>query len=168
MLGLFAKLLKALNSDASPWQLAFGVSFGLITGLAPLAGLHNILVLLLVLCFRINLAAYLISSGAVSLVAMQLDLVMSRLGETILTAPALQSIWTQMYLSDFWQLTRFNHSLVMGSLATALALFIPVLFLAKWLTVKYREKLMAWVESLWITRVVKASRFWQFYAKLAH
>lgn len=35
---LLAKLLKALNSDDSPWQLAFGVMLGMIMGLTPFWG----------------------------------------------------------------------------------------------------------------------------------
>ena len=45
---LLAKLLKALNSDDSPWQLAFGVMLGMIMGLTPFLGLHSIIILFIV------------------------------------------------------------------------------------------------------------------------
>ena len=57
---LLAKLLKALNSDDSPWQLAFGVMLGMIMGLTPFWGLHSLLILFIVLFLRVNLSTCLL------------------------------------------------------------------------------------------------------------
>lgn len=54
---LFLKLLKVLNGDAHPAQVAFGVWVGCMLGLTPLIGAHSVLLFLFVLVFRINLGA---------------------------------------------------------------------------------------------------------------
>ncbi len=47
MLALLMKILKALNSEQSPGQLAAAVSFAAIIGLTPLLSLHNFFILLI-------------------------------------------------------------------------------------------------------------------------
>ena len=37
-------LIKALNSDGTPGQVAMGMALGLCLGLSPIASLHNVLV----------------------------------------------------------------------------------------------------------------------------
>jgi len=39
---IVAKFIKALNSDASPWQIAFAVMFALIVGLYAVFGVFII------------------------------------------------------------------------------------------------------------------------------
>ena len=51
MLAILAKLLKVLNSEQSPGQIAAAISFAAIIGLTPLLSLHNLIIALLVLWF---------------------------------------------------------------------------------------------------------------------
>lgn len=44
MIRLLLKLIKALNSEASPWQLAFAIACGLVVGFTPLYSVHNLLI----------------------------------------------------------------------------------------------------------------------------
>jgi len=158
------KLFKALNSEASPWQLALGIAFGLIVGLTPLMSLHNIVFVLLVFMLRINLSAFFLSTGFFTGVAYLLDGVSVAVGEAILTHPGLQSFWTALYQSEFWQLAHFNHTLTMGSLLISLVLFAPTALLSKYLIVTYRHSFMSWVSKLKIVQMLKGSTFYSLYS----
>ena len=47
MLPLLAKVLKVLNSEASPWQIGWAIALGLFVGILPFGLLTLLLVLLL-------------------------------------------------------------------------------------------------------------------------
>lgn len=167
MLSLLAKLLKALNSESSPGQIAFALSLALIVALTPLLSWHNALVLLLALVLRVNLSAFLVGIAVFSLLALAIDPLSARFGEYLLTAPAYQAFWTDLYQHPFWRISGFNHSLVLGGLVISLLAFIPVYFLTCFLVLKYRANVMVWVEKLWITKMLKGSKFYSLYTKFA-
>ena len=102
---LLAKLLKALNSDDSPWQLAFGVMLGMIMGLTPFLGLHSIIILFIVLFLRVNLSTFLLAYALFSGLTLMLNPMMAGIGESLLTSANLTSMWTSLYNSTFGQLT---------------------------------------------------------------
>jgi uncharacterized protein (TIGR03546 family) len=167
MFTMLAKLLKALNSDSAPGQIALAFALSVITGLTPLFSLHNAVILLLACILRINFGAFVLGTAFFSGLAYLIDPAAIALGESILTNPELQTSLTSMYQSDFWRATRYNHTLVLGSLTVALIAFIPVLIISRVLIVGYRHKLMAWVEKLKITKLVKASKFYKVYQSVA-
>lgn len=167
MIAMLAKLLKALNSDSAPGQIALAFALALVTGLTPLFSFHNVFILLIACLVRINFGAFLLGTLFFSGVAYLLDPAAIALGESILTNPSMQSFFTELYQSDFWRATRFNNTLVLGSLVIAVIAFIPVLLLSKWLILAYRHKLMAWIDKLKITKLLKASKFYKVYQALA-
>ena len=65
MLTLLARILKVLNSEASPWQIGWAIALGLLAGLLPF-GLLSLLVLMVVCLFTINLSAFLLVWGLCS------------------------------------------------------------------------------------------------------
>jgi len=161
------KLFKALNSEASPWQLAFGIAFGLVVGLTPLMSLHNIVLVLLVFLLRVNLSAFFLATGFFTGLAYLLDGVSISVGEAILTNPSLQDFWTGLYQSEFWQLTHFNHTLTMGSLVISLILFLPIAVLSKHLIIIYRQRVMASVGKLKIVQMLKGSNLYGLYSSVS-
>lgn len=167
MIGMLAKLLKALNSDSAPGQIALAFALALVAGLTPLFSLHNVIILLIACVIRINFGAFLLGTLFFSGVAYLVDPFSISLGESILMNPAAQNMFTELYQSDFWRATRFNNTLVMGSLVISLIAFIPVLLITRWGITAYRHKLMAWVDKLKITKVLKASKFYKVYQALA-
>jgi len=167
MLTMLAKLLKALNSESAPGQVALAFALAVIAGLTPLFSLHNLLVLLLAFIIRVNLSAFFLGVAFFSGVAYLTDPWAIRLGESVLQQPALIGLWTEWYQSDFWRLTAFNNTLVMGSLLLSLLAFVPVLVVSRLLIVMYRDKLLAWIEKLKVVQVLKASKFVNVYKSLA-
>ena len=167
MLAMLAKLLKALNSDSAPGQIALAFALALITGLTPLLSLHNLLVLFLACILRINFGAFLLATAFFSGVAYLLDPLAIMLGESVLTTESLQAAFTNLYQSDFWRATRFNHTLTLGSLLIALLAFLPALWLFRVLILGYRQRVMSWIDKLKIAKLIKASKFYKIYNALA-
>src|SRR5690554_7831579 len=61
MLTLLAKFLKALNSESGVWALAFAFVLGMMMGFTPLWRLHNLVIVLIALLFRLNLTGFILS-----------------------------------------------------------------------------------------------------------
>ena len=162
-MGLLAKLFKALNSEASPWQLAFGFSLGMIMGLTPFLGLHSFLLIFVVLFFRVNVSSFLVSWTVFEVIAIAASYGFSNLGESILLSPALASTWSAFYNTTIGQLTQFYHTTTLGSLLVSLILFPVVLLLSKKLVEQYRERFMLWVNQWRIVQLLKGSRFYSLY-----
>ena len=165
---LILKLIKAINSETDPLQLSFGLCFGLLAGLTPLISLHNLVVLLLVFLLRVNISAFITSTLFFSGVAWAIDPLMSRIGLALLEADALEGLWTALYNISAMRLERFNNSIVMGSLALSLALFVPMLIASTFLIRQYRQNVLAWVNRLKVVQTLKASNVYRIYDSLSY
>lgn len=153
------KLLQVISSETEPGQISLGFAFALIAGFTPLASLHNLLVLFLILVLRVNLSAFFLGLAVFSGVAYLLDPVFHRIGLAVLTTEALEVLWTMLYNATLWRLERFNNSIVMGSLILSLALFVPLFLISNWLIVKYREHFLAWVQKTKLVHVLNILRY---------
>lgn len=150
-----SSLLRTLNSNADPRQIALGMALGMVMGLTPLMSLHNLFILLLVFILRINLAGLLFSLGIFSAFAYRLDPLFDQIGVAILQAPSLNGLWTDMYNNAFWRLSHFDYPIVMGSLSITLLLLVPFYLLLVWAIGRYRQHWMKLVEKLHLTKVMK-------------
>jgi uncharacterized protein (TIGR03546 family) len=167
MLSLLAKLLKILNSEAEPSQISLAFGFALISGFLSFFSPFNLLILLLVLFFRVNLSAYILGTVFFSGVAYLLDPLFHRFGFSVLTLPALEGLWTSMYGSTLWRIQRFNNSVVMGGIVFSLLFFMPLVLASNVLVRKYRERVLVWVRKTRLMQLVTASKLYSFYEKLA-
>lgn len=159
MLGQLIKLLKILNGDIAPGQIAAGFAFGVMLGFTPLWSLHNLLVLFFICIFRINITAVLMAWAVAALFSFGLDSSFIALGEAILTKPEWQALWTQWYQNDLLRLAHFNNTLTMGSMAVSLLLWLPVYLLSRFIIVKYRVHIMIYLKKLRVMQWLKGSRF---------
>ena len=167
MIKLLAKLLRVLNSETDPGQISLGLCFAMIAGLTPLLSLHNLVVLLLVCILRVNVAAFLLGLGVFAGMAFLLDPLFHLIGLAVLTAPALEGLWTSLYQSVWWRLEYFNNSIVMGSLVFSIGLFFPVLLVSNLLIRRYRHHVLAWVQKTKIMQMLKASKLYETYETLS-
>jgi uncharacterized protein (TIGR03546 family) len=167
MIKLLAKLLRVLNSETDPGQISLGLCFAMIAGLTPLLSLHNLAVLLLVFILRVNFAAFLLGLGVFTGIAYVMDPLFHLLGLSVLTAPALEGLWTSLYQSVWWRLEYFNNSIVMGSVVFSVGLFIPVLLLSNLLIRRYRQHVLAWVQKTKVMQMFKASKLYETYQTLS-
>lgn len=166
MIGLIARVLRILNSETDPAQIAGAVALACPFGLTPLWTLHNALVLLLVLVLRVNLSSFIVAWGLFTVLAFALDPLFDGLGHVILTAGWLQPLWTAFYGTDLGKLSDFNNTIVMGSLVVSL-IALPFVYLAAAHGVReYRDRVLAWMRDKPIYQVVRHSRLFALYDSL--
>jgi uncharacterized protein (TIGR03546 family) len=163
---LLSKFIKVLNSAASPNQIAWGFALGAIPGLTPTNALHNAAVLVLLIILNVNISAAVFAMLVFSALAFLLDPLFHTIGYYVLTSiPALTSTWTSLYNAPIAPLTRFNNTVVMGSLLIALAMLVPNYIGFKLFVRRYRD---VWVEKIkkWkISKMITGSSLVQLYLK---
>lgn len=170
MLGIIARILKVLNSETAPAQIAAAVILALFMGLSPLGAPHNLFLLLLVLVLRVNLSLFIVSFAIFSGLAWLLDPWAHSLGLALLQADALQGLWTAMYNNGFWRFLGFNNTLTLGTTLAALVLAVPLYFAVTWIVRNYRERLRERIQQSRIMLAFKGNkwgrRFYSIYTSL--
>jgi len=162
-----AKLVKILRSAATPSQIAGGLILGMVLGLTPLLTVHNLIVIILIIILNVNISMAIFSFGVFSGIAYLFDPLFHSLGFYLLVkVPALHNLWTSLYNIPVVALSRYNNTVVMGSLATALVLLLPLYFLSRAGVIQYRKKIESKVQKLKIMQVIKSSSIYNFYQKL--
>lgn len=162
-----AKLLKALSSEASPNQLAGGFILGMIIGLTPVLSVHNLLILVLIIILKVNIGmsilAFLIFSG----IAYLADPLFHSFGIWILENDGLQDTWTSMYNNEFWAITKFYNTVVIGSFISALVLCIPMFPLTKVGVLQYRKHIHEKVMKTKFAKALKGTKLYSVYQTVA-
>ncbi len=165
MLTVLAKLVKALNSEQSPNQIAMAVCLSAILGLTPLMSLHNVVVLLIALWFRVNLSILIVSYPLFALLGYLLSPVFESVGLSILQAAPLIPLWESLFNTVVGRWSNFYFSGVIGSLSIALVAGLVLFPITRILVNQYREKWLEKFEKFKVTRMLKASKFWQLYSE---
>jgi len=159
--------LKLLRAGQDPRQIAGGFALGSILGLSPMLTLQGILVWLVILVLNVNISAALLAATLCSLIAYIFDPFFHWLGYVLLVnVDALHGLWTWLYNAPIAPLTRFNNTVVMGSLVVALVLFIPIYFGMQRFVLAYRTHVGAKIEKWKIYQVISKSSIVKLYQKL--
>lgn len=162
MLTILAKILKILNSEASPWQVGWAIGFGVLAGLLPF-GLLTLIVLLIVCLFTINLSTFLLVWGGSSTIMLVLGDPLEEQAWQYAQHPGLLRMLSG---SEVLQLLHLHHTLVLGAFVVGLLILLPLAFAGAYLVKVYRRYLLARVRQLKIVQALKASKFVQLYQKL--
>jgi uncharacterized protein (TIGR03546 family) len=166
MIQQIISFIRLIHSETDPRQISLGFALGMIPGLTPLMSLHNVLVLLILLFIRANIGAAMLSWAAFSLLAFFLDPLFHQFGLFLLRDVAsLQGVWTALYNAPFVPYTKFNNSVLMGSLIFSLLAFYPVYWGGRIMVVKYRETFMERLNRLKIVHVFRASNLYKWYSR---
>lgn len=155
--------LRLLNSDTGTHQLAWGLSFGLVLGFAPFVSIQTLIVFMLAFLFRIQLGAAFLSAFFFKFVAFLIDPVADHLGRWALELPSLRPLFIQLFNMPIVPMTRFNNSIVMGSMIISFALVIPGFFIFKILIEKYREKVVAKFKQSKMWKAFTATKLYNWY-----
>ena len=159
--------IKILREGQTPAQIAGGFALGSILGFSPMFTLQGGIVWLILLILDVNLSAGLLALTLCSLFAYLLDPMFHWLGFVLLVnVGALHGLWTTLYNAPIAPLTRFYNTVVMGSLVTALVLFLPIYFGMKRFVVAYRTHINARVEKLKIFQALKRSSLIKWYQRI--
>jgi len=164
MLTILVKLLKALNSEQSASQLAIAISLAVILGFTPILSLHNIFVVLIALWFRVNLTLLLVSYPLFAFIGFLLSSVFESVGLSILQTQSLIPVWESFFNTLVGRWSNFYYSGVMGSFVISLVTAIILFPIVKLMIRGYREKWMTKFNQFKLTKILKASKFWQLYS----
>lgn len=134
---LYRLLVKTMRGEDSPRQVAMGIALGMVVGLIPVDSLLSVAVATLIMATRVNLLSAILSGFCFVWLGHSIDPLLHRVGAFILTADFLQPTWTWLYERPVVPWTRFNNTVVMGSLALSAALFYPVFQISEALMKKY-------------------------------
>lgn len=167
-LQFIGKLIKILHSAATPSQIASGFILGMIMGLTPFWSLHNMLIILVIIILNVNIAMAIFGLAVFSMFAYLLDPLFNSFGYWLLVdLKFMHGFYTSMYSIPIIALSRFNNTVVMGSLVSSIILLIPVFIMAKKGVISYRSGVLQKIEKLKIVKIVKGSKFYGWYSKYA-
>ena len=148
-------LLQAVTMESTPRQMSMGLAFGVLLGLVPKGNLLAVVLGLMLAATRLNLAVAALGAMVAAIVAVACDGWFDQLGWFVLTRPQLAGVWEWLYEKPFVPWTDFNHSIVMGSFVTGLALILPVHFLSRPLFAKYTGVLRSVAGKSVLVRIVQ-------------
>jgi uncharacterized protein (TIGR03546 family) len=166
-LQIVKNFLQVLRSGQTPRQIAAGFALGSMIGLMPFLTLQGLCLWLVILIFDVNLTAALLSVTLFALVAYILDPVFHAMGYFFLTdVSALQGLWTSLYNAPIAPLTRFNNTVVLGSLLASTVFYVPVYFGMKKFVLAYRTHLHTKIEKWKIYQVISKSSLVRWYDRI--
>jgi uncharacterized protein (TIGR03546 family) len=157
MLRPLMSLLAAILEEESPRVLAASLVMGLVIGFIPKDSLIAPILGIFLLAFRFNLTLATASAAFFSGVAAALDPVADALGRAVLTHPSFVGLWAWLYELPLAPWTRFNNTVVMGSLLLALGLASPAYMVALQLVEKYRPTVLEWIKRLHVDELLQAT-----------
>lgn len=163
LLKYIAKLLKALASEASPGQIAGGLILGMIIGLTPVMSIHNLVIVILIIILKVNIGMAILSFILFSGIAYMADPIFHSFGGWLLEQEGMQTIWTAMYNNEYWAITKFYNTVVIGSFLIALVLCVPMFPLAKVGVVQYRERIHERVMKTKAMKWLKGTKLFSIY-----
>lgn len=162
MLTLLAKILKVLNSEASPWQIGWAIGFGLLAGLLPF-GFLTLIILLIVCLFTINLSTFLLVWGVSGGLMLIFGSALESLTWQYARDPGLLNLLAS---TETLQLFHLHHTQVLGAFVLGILLLVPAAWLGTVLVKQYRLRLMSKFQQLKIVQLLNASKLVQLYQKL--
>jgi uncharacterized protein (TIGR03546 family) len=157
--------LKLLNSDTGTNQLASGLSLGLILGFAPFISIQTLIVFIIVLIFRVQIGAAFLSAFFFKFIAYLFDGPAHQLGKAALEAESLQGLYATMYNMPIVPMTRFNNSIVMGSMIISILLLPFSFFLFKSMIIKYRLTVVDRLKGTKAWKAFAATKLYNWYSK---
>lgn len=156
-------LVKALNSDGTPGQVAAGMALGLAFGLTPLGSLHNLLVLAVAMLTTVSFPGVMLGWLIAVPLGFMFDPIFDRVGMSLLMIDGLAPFFTWVVNTPIVSFSHLNNSIVLGSLVIWLVLLVPAFFLFRWLVRRYRSDIYARIEQYKYFQVLKASKIWNLY-----
>ena len=161
---LIRSLLKALNSEGTPGQVAFGIALGAVVGLTPLLSLHNLVALCIAFLFNISLPGFTLGWLLFVPIGFLLDPLFHEIGLALLVETnGLSGFWTWLVNTPVLALFSFNNSVVLGSVVGWMILFTPIYFMARFGIRRYRETVYLRLKKSKLIRTVMASKVYDIY-----
>lgn len=157
-------LVKALNSEGTPGQVAAGMAMGACLGLTPLSSLHNLLIVGAILFLRVSVPGATLGWLIFTPAGFALDPVFDGIGTVLLTdTAALGGFWVLLYNTPVIALGNPTNTIVVGSLVAWIVSALPIFFMMRWVVARYRSTVYARYKDAKIFRAMKASKVYNLY-----
>ena len=157
-------LVKALNSEGTPGQVAAGMAMGACLGLTPLISLHNLLIVAVVLFFRVSVPGATLGWLLFTPLGFALDPLFDWIGTTLLAdTSALQGLWGLLYNAPVIALGNPTNTIVVGSLVFWTISVLPIFFLGRWAVGRYRATIYERYKNAKVFRALRASKAYSVY-----
>lgn len=164
LLKLLQSLVKALNSEGTPAQVAAGIALGSILGLTPIFSLHNLLAFGAGMMLQVSFPGVMLGWIVFTPVGFLLDPVFHAIGETLLLdVPALAGTWAWFENTPVVAWLRFNNTVVLGSFVGWVVLYGPIYVAARVGVARYRATVYARLKESKLFRAVQASKVYNLY-----
>ena len=122
LLGFFS----ILRSNDNPWQLALGFAIGAALGLIPAKSILGLAILILLYLLNVNLGLALMTAALYKIVGAFASPLFHEMGRYLLvTRGDLTPFWTTLYNLPVIPWTRFNNTVVLGSVVAGIVLLLP-------------------------------------------
>lgn len=157
-------LVKALNSEGTPGQIAAGIAIGACLGLTPLISLHNLLIVGMILFFRVSVPGATLGWLIFTPVGFLLDPLFDSIGMTLLAdTSALLPLWITLYNTPVIALGNPTNTIVVGSLIVWLAAAMPIFILARLGVSRYRATFYERYRDARVFKALRASKVYGIY-----
>lgn len=164
LIKLIQSVVRSLNSQGTPGQLAAGIALGSALGLTPIMNLHNLVIFGLGVLLNVSFPGFMLGWALFIPLGFALDPVFHAIGRhLLLETPALDANWTVWFNTPVLPLTNFNNTIVLGSVVVWAAAFVPLFILLRWLIAQYRQRVYARLQRLRLFQVITASKLYSVY-----
>lgn len=164
LLKLLQQLVRALNSDGTPGQVAAGLALGAALGLTPLVNLHNLVLFAVITVTNVSFPGAMLGWALFVPAGFALDPLFDGLGRRLLLeTAALVPFWTAVYNTPVLSLANFNNSVVLGSVLVWLVLALPLYFTARFAVARYREHVYQRLARTRVFKAMTASKLYNAY-----
>jgi uncharacterized protein (TIGR03546 family) len=161
---LIQGLVKALNSEGTPGQVAAGITLGACLGLSPLLSLHNLLIVGAILFLKVSVPGATLGWLVFTPAGFALDPVFDRVGLALLAdTSGLRGLWAFLYNAPLLALGNPTNTIVVGSLVVWAAASIPLFFLSRWAIARYRATIYERYKDARVFKALRASKIYNVY-----
>lgn len=154
MIKKLVKLLKALNGNVNPGEIAHAIACGAILGLMPKDNLFWYLVFVFILFVRINKPAYLLTILLGAAVSPAFDGFFDTVGWAFLNIQSLSSVFSYLLDIPLVAFTHFNNTVVMGSFLCGLVLYVPFYFAGRGIVYLWRKYAASYLKNSKLMKVI--------------
>ena len=155
MIKPLVRLLQALSSNSDPGAIAHAFACGILLGFMPKDNIFWYILFIFILFMRIQRATYSLTVLVGALIAPLLDPLFHTIGMWVLTRESLIPFYEKLLSIPFVSFTKFNNTIVMGSLCFSLLCYFPLYGLARLWVHLWRRYIAAGVRKLRIVNLIK-------------
>lgn len=164
LLKLLQSLVKALNSEGTPTQVAAGFALGAALGLTPLLSLHNLVFVAIIALFQVTVPGAILGWIVMTPIGFLLDPAFDAIGRVLLLdAGQLTPLWTTISNTPILSFANLNNTIVLGSLVGWCVLAVPVFLLARVGVGQYRRHVYPKIAKWKFFRALQASKVYNLY-----